>query len=224
MKYLLIIPVSLALSFCSNKNQVVEKASTKEIQSQEKVHQEDIERDELIQFWDLFKDAIIEDDTIALSTMLSDSIDIECPKYPDSPLPKLSSNQPWKASKEHLLNFFDDVFSHPYLYLLKQYDIREDIKLILVENVPDKFTPNWSENMFLYKNKGYFSSMNENEIKVVNANYQSHTIKKKNIWIYSMGYYIPEGFSQSSINFYFGKEDSHIKLFKITTSYLELTE
>lgn len=174
MKHLLIIPICLALSFCSDKNQVAEEVSTKEIYAQERVVPEIIEIEEFFPFFGLFQNAIVENDTSTLLTMLSDEIYHDnrlggwMPPISSAPLANLSNDQQSKTPKQQFLTFFNHSFTHRYLYLFKEYDVEKaletkKIRRRLLKERPinvDSLRALYS-NYLLVEGKEYFSVIYE---------------------------------------------------------------
>lgn len=175
---------------------------------------------QFISFWNKFRCAVIENDTVQLATMVIDTLRSDCflsvpgqedrITYPDYYVGG-------KISKFRLISLTERLFTPPFFSLLKNYDIEKDLKAKQTKRKLLKERPiNFIDSL---------STLYVNNLPFRERLYFSGVYQEDHFWIYRMGFQdTPSDLSYSAIYLYFRKEDSQIKLSKITCSFTEVED
>ncbi|MDH8702173.1 hypothetical protein M2138_001533 [Dysgonomonadaceae bacterium PH5-43] len=169
---------------------------------------ESIDTLEFIAFWNTFRTALLERDTVSLASILDNGFTMCSPDFLNmETMPSDSHYRQKYMSTVAFTRSIDKLLSHPYELLLKSLDVEKDL-------APRKITfdpASWGRR---YKNYIYIDD----------RYYFSTIYKEKDTWIYIMGYNIhPEYESFMAYEFRFEKINNKIKLKVIECTYHSFT-
>jgi len=111
-----------------------------------------------IAFWEKFSCAILEHDTITLSSIINNKLKGGCCFIPFQEYDSLQNYDDEELDKSIFLNKIDSLFRPPYLQLLKRFDIEKAVVSLKSTDWKDKYT--------IFEQENYYASLHieENDI------------------------------------------------------------
>lgn len=118
-----------------------------------------VEKKGFIIFWEKFSCAILEHDTITLSSIINDKLKGGCCFIPFQEYDSLQNYDEEELDKSIFLNKIDSLFHPPYLQLLKRFNIEKGIISLKSTDWKDKYT--------IFEQENYYASLHMEENNII---------------------------------------------------------